>query len=77
MNYDRPRAHLSAGDEIANLDFYHIAALQLTVDRKVEPRSVPKPLLAIEKEVYRPDHRPFFQRSTRGAELHSRILTFP
>jgi hypothetical protein len=60
---DGASADLPAPDQIADLDFHHIAATQLAVDRQIEKRSISKTSMLIEEEPNLPDltwlERPF------------------
>ena len=50
LDDSRASPDLTAGNQVADLEFYQVTAAQLAVDGEVEQRSVSDSLLAIEKE---------------------------
>jgi hypothetical protein len=47
LNNDRACTNPATADEIADFDFDDVASPELTIDREIEHRAVPKPPLSI------------------------------
>jgi hypothetical protein len=71
LHDDRTGANLPAEHEITDLDFDHVTAAELAVDRQIKERAVAQPSVLVEEETDGPDLSRL-QRSL-GSDLPPRV----
>lgn len=75
LHHDCPRSDLPAADDVTNFHLHKVATTELTVDRKVEQRSIPQAAMLIKEESDLPNMLGF-QRSLRS-DCAPRIPNLP